>query len=144
MQRVWRSALGCLFALAAVAWTATYVEPLPHYRAAVANDLGDSSFAAFYATKLRDSAREGVAAGNEERWIERTSYSELALLYIHGFGASRADGEYVVERLAAATGSNAYLMRLPGHGSRMQDLERFEFDAYLRASDDALRKVAAL
>jgi esterase/lipase len=44
------------------------------------------------------------------------SKTPLALVYIHGFSASRKDVAPVVETLAGALGANAFLTRLAAHG----------------------------
>ncbi|MGB8488092.1 MAG: alpha/beta fold hydrolase [Xanthobacteraceae bacterium] len=44
------------------------------------------------------------------------SKTPLALVYIHGFSASRKDVAPVVETLAGAFGANAFLTRLAAHG----------------------------
>jgi pimeloyl-ACP methyl ester carboxylesterase len=135
---------GALSVAFGLLWVAiAYTEPLPiHHRFARSGPQPD--FATYYAATLTRSQREGVTSGNDGRLIRSSPRSKLALLYIHGFGASRADGEYVVERLAAALSANAYLMRLPGHGSRMEDLEKHEFGEYLRASEEAFDMVGQL
>ena len=63
---------------------------------------------------------------NEERlvWPQGTliaAGTATAILYIHGFGASRAEGEASVEPIAQALQAVTYYTRLPGHGG---DLER--------------------
>jgi alpha-beta hydrolase superfamily lysophospholipase len=52
-------------------------------------------------------------------WNEPTprSRTPLALVYIHGFSASRRDITPVVETLASALHANAFLTRLAAHGS---------------------------
>jgi alpha-beta hydrolase superfamily lysophospholipase len=45
------------------------------------------------------------------------SRTSLALVYIHGFSASRRDITPVVETLASALSANAFLTRLAAHGS---------------------------
>lgn len=42
--------------------------------------------------------------------------TRLALLYVHGFSASRQEIYPVIENLAAELQANVYLTRLPGHG----------------------------
>lgn len=143
--RFWR-ALGratvIVLGLFALGLLARALEPLPRYAPEQAHAA--RPFDEFYRDKLQASAQAGVGEGNEERLLRVSERSDLAILYIHGFGASRADGEYVVERLAEAARANTYFMRLPGHGSRMQDLERHAFDSYVRAAEEALREVGQL
>jgi pimeloyl-ACP methyl ester carboxylesterase len=145
LRRPWRAfALSLGLGLLAIAFLASALEPRPAYQAEHYSAGTQGDFASFYADKLRRSAQAGVSAGNEERLLRFAPRTPLSILYIHGFGASRADGEYVVERLAETLRANTYFLRLPGHGSRMQDLEHHEFDAYLRTVEEALRHVDEL
>lgn len=80
----------------------------------------------YVARRIAQSASEGVRPGNEERlvWPQGTliaAGTATAILYIHGFGASRAEGEASVEPIAQALQAVTYYTRLPGHGG---DLER--------------------
>lgn len=138
------AALALGLGLLSIELLASAFEPLPVYQRRAQAAGPQRSFADFYADKLRLSAQAGVSAGNGERLLRFAPRTPMAMLYIHGFGASRADGEYVVERLAETLHANTYFMRLPGHGTRMQELERYEFDAYLRASEEALQQVGQL
>jgi alpha-beta hydrolase superfamily lysophospholipase len=71
----------------------------------------------FVSEQIKKSRAQGVRAGNEEKFVRRYEKpSPLAILYIHGFGASRAEGEGVVDHLAAVFGAHVYYLRLPGHG----------------------------
>lgn len=42
--------------------------------------------------------------------------AKLAVLFIHGFGASRGEGEHALDPLAEEWQANILYMRLPGHG----------------------------
>lgn len=42
--------------------------------------------------------------------------SDTAILFIHGFGACRAEGEHIVDQIADEWKANVLYMRLPGHG----------------------------
>lgn len=84
------------------------------------------SLADYSARRVAASRAEGVRPGNEERlaWPDAAptpTRAKVAILYIHGFGASRAEGEASVEPLAQALHAVTYYTRLPGHGG---DLER--------------------
>lgn len=71
----------------------------------------------FVDAQIKKSRAQGVREGNEEKFVRRYEKpSPLAILYIHGFGASRAEGEGIVDPLAAAFGAHVYYLRLPGHG----------------------------
>lgn len=61
---------------------------------------------------------EGVRPGNEPRLARHApGRSPVAFLYVHGFGASRAEGEAVLDPLAEEMGANTLYMLLPGHGT---------------------------
>lgn len=68
-------------------------------------------------------AREGVftdiVPGTEKTvlWAgEAGTRTALALVYLHGFSASRAEIEPVPQQVAQALGANLFLTRLAGHG----------------------------
>ncbi len=86
-----------------------------------------------------------VREGNEDRVVrfspERTEY---AILYIHGFGASRGEGELVVDKIAERFRANTYYMRLPGHGTNKDDLREQGARDYLDAVEAALRAMPLL
>jgi pimeloyl-ACP methyl ester carboxylesterase len=96
------------------------------------------SFDAYFQAKLAESKALGHRPGNEEKYISFGKKTPLAFLYIHGFGASRAEGEQVMESLAKKFKANTYLVRLPGHGTNMEDQARVSFADYLDASREAL------
>lgn len=85
----------------------------------------EEPIADYVARRITASRNEGVRLGNEERLAipaGRTAVAGTAtvILYIHGFGASRAEGEASVEPLAAALGAITYYTRLPGHGGDLE------------------------
>lgn len=97
-------------------------------------------FEDYYAVQLSQSAALNARPGNEERWIKHADEkTDLAFLYIHGFTASRAEGEEVMEWLADKYQANTYFLRLPGHGTNQHHHAETSFREYLDASIDALR-----
>jgi len=66
------------------------------------------------------------------------------VLYLHGFGASRGEGEWVADRVAAARGANLYYVRLPGHGTNPDDHASHGFEEYLDTAEDAFRMTETL
>jgi pimeloyl-ACP methyl ester carboxylesterase len=112
-------------------------QPLPHpptdHPAVTAEP-----FAAYLARQLQRSRSEGVLPGNEERLTQPAPQrAPVVILYVHGFGASRAEGEAVVDPLAAELGATVYYTRLPGHGGSMaaQAAARAE-DYFARLEED--------
>lgn len=104
----------------------------------------------YVARRIAKSRDEGVRPGNEERlaFPETTpapTRAKVAILYIHGFGASRAEGEASVEPLAKALGAVTYYTRLPGHGADLEQHAAGQPAQYFeRVEEDFhhLRKVA--
>ncbi len=67
-----------------------------------------------------------------------------AILFIHGFGATRAEGELVVDQVADEWGANVLYMRLPGHGIDADAHAAAEAPHYTRAVAEALNVTEAL
>lgn len=93
-----------------------------------------------FAERNRNFSRAiGVADYNAEKLtIHNAEKNGLAFLYLHGFGASRGEGEMVVEELAANLRANAYYVRLPGHGLNADAHAAATFDQYLNTCEEAL------
>jgi carboxylesterase len=93
-------------------------------------------------------ARLGPAEATDT--AERTSATGAAepaapvagVLLLHGFGASPSSLRPWGEALASA-GLAVSIPRLPGHGTRWQDLNRTTEDDWLRAADEALTALHA-
>jgi pimeloyl-ACP methyl ester carboxylesterase len=99
--------------------------PLPRAVTAHANPSAEP-FSLYVARRHEQARLEAVRPGNEERivWASgqaKDTRAPVVLFYIHGFGASRAEGEATIEPLAQALHATTYYTRLPGHGG---DLER--------------------
>lgn len=96
------------------------------------------SFQAYYQDQLKESEILGVRSGDEEKLIYLGQKTNRAILYIHGFGAARAEGEFVVDSLSKLWKANTYYVRLPGHG--LDDVAHAEasFDQYLMEVEEAL------
>lgn len=90
-----------------------------------------ASFEEFYKQELNTSRDLGARPGNEQKLIRYGDKTPVALLYIHGFSASRAEGEYTVDVLADELHANTYYMRLPGHGTNREDHAAASFSDYL-------------
>jgi len=68
-----------------------------------------------------DCARDKVWSVASERLVRHGDKTPRTFLYIHGFGACRAEGEGVVDIVANNTSSNTLYLRLPGHGTDAED-----------------------
>ncbi|AFM13296.1 alpha/beta hydrolase [Turneriella parva] len=93
-----------------------------------------------FAERNRNFSRAiGVADYNAEKLtIHNPENNGLAFLYLHGFGATRGEGEMVVEELAESLRANAYYVRLPGHGLNADAHAAATFDQYLNTCEEAL------
>lgn len=99
-----------------------------------------ATFEEFYQSKLAASRVMNTRAGNEERLVRNVpGRSRAAFLYIHGFGASRAEGEEVMDKIAGNFKANLYYVRLPGHGTNPEDHASHTFDEYLDEGEISLR-----
>ncbi len=97
------------------------------------------TFEAFAERNRNFSRAIGVAEHNTEKLtIHNDKKDSLAFLYLHGFGATRSEGEIVVEQLAETLGANAYYVRLPGHGLNAEAHAAATFDQYLNTCEEAL------
>lgn len=103
-------------------------------------------FADFVARKQRTSRDRGVPEPFVEHWSRRTADGRApeAILYVHGFGASKGEGMDSVERIAAQRGADVYYLRLPGHGESPEAHGAVPFEAYLDESVEALVQMEAL
>ncbi|MEQ8350323.1 MAG: alpha/beta hydrolase [Leptospiraceae bacterium] len=111
------------------------------------SDLTESqkaSFDAYLQHRLEVGAEKGARPGNEERLIRYGDKTPIAFLYIHGFGASRAEGEMVMDEIAARYKANTFYLRLPGHGTDMDDHASVNLSDYLDYSADALEMMDQL
>lgn len=96
------------------------------------------NFETFFKQRLESSQRLGARPGNEEKLLRFAPRTAVSILYIHGFGASRAEGEHVVDRLARRLRLNTYYLRLPGHGTNPEDQASAGPDDYQQAAALAL------
>ncbi|MHC1743936.1 MAG: alpha/beta hydrolase [Syntrophobacteraceae bacterium] len=68
---------------------------------------------------VREAAHPDLVHGTEKLIIwhqERRNRTSLALVYVHGFGASRQEMSPVLEKLGEEVGANVFFTRLRGHG----------------------------
>ncbi len=97
------------------------------------------------ARRVARSRDEGVWEQALERIVRnQAGRAPEAILFLHGFGATRAEGEAVVGPLALSRGANVYYARLPGHGMTMDDQARVTPADYQHAAAEALGVACAL
>jgi len=80
----------------------------------------------------------------EKLTIHNPAKDGYAILYIHGFGASRAEGEAVGDDIAESLDANIYYARLPGHGSTAEAHAAATFDQYLQEMEATLLQMPKL
>ncbi len=141
MPAVFRSLRRVLLVLVAVGlatYAIAYVRGRPSYEYSPGGSL-PGTFEEFLAKRHQESRERQTRPNNEERLLRVAgARKDVAFLFIHGFGASRAEGEAVVDPLALEFKANTYYMRLPGHGTNTLDHAKTTFPEYLRAAEDAL------
>ena len=103
-----------------------------------------ASFDVYLQDRLQEGAEKGARPGNEERLIRYGEKTPIAFLYVHGFGASRAEGEMVMDEIASKFQANTFYLRLPGHGTDMDDHASVVLADYLDYSADALAMMQKL
>ncbi len=103
-----------------------------------------ASFDEYYQRQLERSRQVGVRPGNEERLVRVAPRTDVAILYLHGFGASRAEGEAVLDTVTQELGANTYYTRLPGHGANAIDHASVTFEDYLVLAEESFAMTAKL
>lgn len=103
-----------------------------------------ASFDDFYKFKLEQSKKKNVRPGNEEKLIRFADKTPVAILYIHGFNASKGEGEFVVDKLANELKYNTYYLRLPGHGTTKEDQASVSYKDMLDESVETLMMMQKL
>lgn len=88
-----------------------------------------------------DRNTPGVIPGTEKRlaWHDAAVQTELAVVYLHGFSASRGETAPFSEELARRIGANLFETRLAGHGL---DGDQFGDSTAAQWVDDALEAFA--
>ena len=100
---------------------------------------------AFVAARHAEGRAAGAWEVAEERLVRHSpGKTPVAFLYIHGFGATRGEGELVMDQLAEERGANLYYMRLPGHGTSLEDHAAATATQYLDSVTAALGLAEAL
>jgi pimeloyl-ACP methyl ester carboxylesterase len=90
-----------------------------------------------------NEARHKIKSDNEARIIWENNFlkkkTEYAIVYLHGFSASQAEGDPIHKNIAKEFGCNLYLSRLAEHGIDTVDaLINLTADKYWESSKQAL------
>lgn len=103
-----------------------------------------ASFDEFHRSRLEAGEKLKARPGCEDRLVRYAPRTEYVILYIHGFGACRAEGEEVIDRIHTRLKANTYYLRLPGHGTNIEDHAAVKYSDYLDAVEDAVRMMPQL
>lgn len=104
-----------------------------------------ASFDEYYKSELAEAVRDQARPGTEPKMLSFSpGKAKVAFLYIHGFKASRAEGEAVMDNMAQKFRASIYYLRLPGHGTNMEDQAARSYSEYLDESENALQMVSTL
>lgn len=109
------------------------------------NEAPVKTFAEFAERQINFSKSIGVPDGlTEKLTIHNPANDGYAILYIHGFGATRAEGEAVSDEIAEELKANIYYARLPGHGTTAEAHAAATFDQYLQEMETILLRMDKL
>lgn len=126
-------------ALAAAGWLAATTPPLA---APAPPRLPAHPTAVEHWVNRAESRHDDIVAGTEARvlWAEpyASRRTDLAIVYLHGFSASRQETAPLIERLAREWGANAYEARLSGHGRGGAALAAADAEDWLSDAVEAL------
>ena len=144
MQRVLYAALF----LAAVLLVAGWVTTPPRLAPPLERQDAGADPAALIGERERAVARErGILAGAEKRIVwagEAGVQTTYAIVYLHGFSATRQEIAPVPEQVAAALGANLFETRLTGHGVEREPLADVRAEDWLADGSEALAVGRAL
>jgi len=100
---------------------------------------------AFAAERRAQSRADGVWDTALER-LDRTvdGRAPWGIAFLHGFGASRGEGEAILEPLTRELGANTWYARLPGHGRTPEAHATAPAEDYLRVAAEALAMAEAI
>lgn len=94
-----------------------------------------------HALQQQEARFSDIVAGSEKsiRWHNGSkSKTKLALVYIHGFSASRQELSPTTELLADQLGANVFYARLQGHGRSEDAMAEASVDGWKRDARQAL------
>jgi alpha-beta hydrolase superfamily lysophospholipase len=115
--RVWAIfVVVCLVALACLSGPLFPFEPAPSGVAGVVERIGDLDIYLRQRESQNPGVRPELAKAISLNDPVTRNKTPLALVYLHGFSASRRDIAPVLETLAGRLGANAFLTRLAAHG----------------------------
>lgn len=80
-----------------------------------------------------------IVAGTEKKvtWHSKEKQTDIAIIYLHGFSASRQEISPISERLAESLSANLFMTRLSGHGRSMNTLSTVKYQDWQRDALEA-------
>jgi len=141
MSRLFRWAAAILIGVsAAIIFAALVSWPADLAWEPTAPEVGDDP-AAWLAAREAE-VDSGIVPGTEKRILwqnaETRQRTPLAVVYLHGFSASRQEIAPVPKRLAAELDANLFETRLAGHGLSNDRLANVRAEDWMRDVDEAL------
>ena len=91
--------------------------------------------------RIQESQYPDIVDGSEKtiRWYQgKRQQTELAIVYLHGFSASRQELSPTTELIADRLGANAYFARLQGHGRSDDAMAEATIDGWKKDARQAL------
>ena len=140
------SGLAALFAALAVAAVATAPPELAHVATLPRIDGEPGRWLAAIEQAAHERAPIIPGAEKRIRWYRgiENSRTRYALVYLHGFSATRQEIAPVGERVADALGANLFETRLTGHGLEENPLAGVRAERWLDDAAEALAVGAAI
>ena len=88
-----------------------------------------------------ESAYPDIVADTEKhiRWYDGPKQTEVSIIYLHGYSASRKELSPVTEKLADLIGANVYYTRLRGHGRSDDAMAEANKEDWLRDTQVAYK-----
>lgn len=131
-----------LFALIAIGSGAYWLGPTPE-TPILREELPTLQFADPEIHLQKTESQHNIKQSNQAEIVwngARGAVTEYCIVYLHGFAASKMEGEPTHKRLAKALGANLYLSRLAFHGIDTVDaMKHFTVDSYWQSAQEALQ-----
>ncbi|MGB5334157.1 MAG: alpha/beta fold hydrolase [Woeseiaceae bacterium] len=92
------------------------------------------------------AALHGLIPGTEKRirWFANTGKTPYAVVYLHGFSATRQETAPLAELVADALGANLFETRLSGHGHEREPMSGARAEDWLADATEALSVASAI
>lgn len=137
MSRTLKIALPLAVVTGLLLWLATPARLQPAHGAI---ELPEDLDAWIAAGEKTVDERYGLIHGTQKRirWFSDRTPTRYAVLYFHGFSATRQETAPLAELVADALGANLFETRLSGHGREREGLTNVRAEDWLRDAAEAL------